>query len=1579
MEKKRNTSESRTPKTQPLQKIIGNSKLQIDEDSASRLIGSIVEKGVTDGPSSRPFAPIPVPKPTVLPFPLARHRSHGPHWGPTSTRMIVGDADDNGMHDENGEELVAAERLAALAGPVQRKERKGLNLSQWRELVQSKDSLHSQRINDSSNAGAQLQPSDVEDIYPVDRSTAKQESVYFGTVNDTIKSTSSDLVSPIRSSVVNEDFGQDQATILGIDAGFRKGDTPMFVQNQTGEDTSKVDDAGNDQVNLSLESQIHNENLVRLQGMSANEIAEAQAEIMDKMDPALVEVLKRRGTEKLKKKKNLFDAGMAPNDKLGNPTIDTQSNTEVSSHLRKTSSQSVTTISTKGDDRTPGIVHTENREPKGNFLWNTWSDRVEGIRNLRFSLDGNIVDSDFSLLPETNSASVQSTDNVSERDFLRTEGDPGAAGYTIKEAVALSRSVVPGQRSLALNLLATVLEKAINYVAQDQVGLDLAKASNSKDFSVDWAAVWAFALGPEPELVLSLRMSLDDNHNSVVLACTRVIQCILSCDLNEHFFDFLESVDVSGMDVYTAPVFRSKPEIGVGFLHAGFWKYSAKTSNLFPFGETSDEENEGKHTIQDDIVVAGQDFAAGLIRMGILPRIRYLLETDPSPVLEERLISILIAIARHSPAGANAIMECPRLIQVIVERFTSMRNIEINLSKIKSVTLVKVLAKSDRRICKQFISKTVQIMTWHLYQPCQSLDQWVMSGKESCKLSTSLMVQQLRLWRVCIQYGFCVSNFSNLFHSICLWLNPPTIRKLLDMQMLQEFTSISKEAFLVIGALASRLPDFDWLVPDRDRGLEGDDDDNAAWSWSYVGPLVDQGLNWIMLKNDAQVSELFELGVRYKNNSSSRDKTMYSSLLWVYSAVLQMFSTILKKLDPGNTSNCSARPPWLPDFVPRIGLELIRNGFLGSLSCDDSINNGSGQLQGRSFLQELCYLRVNSNSMNSLACVSCLHALVKVVEILDRSIHLAKSRMPSPPSEGLDLSREGKILENGIIKVCLPEIRRPLEIFLDIVTSEWHYVQSIETFGRGGPAPGVGVGWGVSGGGFWSANILLAQKDAHFLIDLINIADIALDKDPTAISLRINAALGACLVSGPRDKAVVEKTLDFLFQVPVLRHLSFCIQQFAATNWTNKFVLGEYSEGDFLLVSNALLSHFKKQWLCVKAKAKIADGSKNNVNQARESNTCLKTIHEDIELNESSDTRNYDSLMAEWAHQRLPLPVNWFLSTISTVGFAKLDSDEKSLSKVDLPEESDDLCDIAKAGLFFILGLEAVANTQLTCISSPVKSVPLVWKCHSLSMILLVGMGILEDDKSRILYETLQDIYAQQLDQAKLCNASFEVGKEHNHEFALRFQLEIHDSYPTFIETLVNHFGAVSYGDLLYGRQVAFYLHHRVEASVQLAAWNALSNARVLDLLPPLEKCLGSPDGYLEPAEDNEGILEAYVKSWTSGALDRAAVRKSVAFTLVLHHISSFLFLNDSTDKDLLCKKLAKSLLRDYSRRHQHEGLMLDLIRYNRSSSSPSMGREDSAAEKRFCVLTELCEGNASLVAEVEKLRSAFLKQTVLP
>lgn len=82
-------------------------------------------------------------------------------------------------------------------------------------------------------------------------------------------------------------------------------------------------------------------------------------------------------------------------------------------------------------------------------------------------------------------------------------------------------------------------------------------------------------------------------------------------------------------DICTAPIFRTRPDIEVGFLQGGFWKYNAKPSNILPFGEDIDnDKTEDEHTIQDDVVVAGQDIVAGLVRMGILPRIHYLLEVS---------------------------------------------------------------------------------------------------------------------------------------------------------------------------------------------------------------------------------------------------------------------------------------------------------------------------------------------------------------------------------------------------------------------------------------------------------------------------------------------------------------------------------------------------------------------------------------------------------------------------------------------------------------------------------------------------------------------------------------------------------------------------------------------------------------------------------------------------------------------------------------------------------------------------------------------------------------------------------------
>ena len=183
--------------------------------------------------------------------------------------------------------------------------------------------------------------------------------------------------------------------------------------------------------------------------------------------------------------------------------------------------------------------------------------------------------------------------------------------------------------------------------------------------------------------------------------------------------------------------------------------------------------------------------------------------------------------------------------------------------------------------------------------------------------------------------------------------------------------------------------------------------------------------------------------------------------------------------------------------------------------------------------------------------------------------------------------------------------------------------------------------------------------------------------------------------------------------------------------------------------------------------------------------------------------------------------------------------------------------DVSRAGLIFLLGLEAIS-------AAPFLHTPLVWKMHGLSASVRTSMDLLQEDRSRDIFHALQELYGQHLD--ILCQKSYRSHSAKKDEVVesvatveeakvistleiLRFQEKIHGSYTTFVESVVEQFAAVSYGDAIFGRQVAIYLHRSVETPVRLAAWNALSNAYVLELLPPLDKCIGDIKGYLEPLE----------------------------------------------------------------------------------------------------------------------------------
>lgn len=784
----------------------------------------------------------------------------------------------------------------------------------------------------------------------------------------------------------------------------------------------------------------------------------------------------------------------------------------------------------------------------------------------------------------------------------------------------------------------------------------------------------------------------------------------------------------------------------------------------------------------------------------------------------------------------------------------------------------QVLARSDRKNCIAFVeSGAFQTITWHLYHYTSSIDHWVKSGKEKCKLSSTLMVEQLRLWKVCIQYGYCVSYFSDIFPALCLWLNPPNFEKLIENNVLREFTSISMEAYHVLEALARRLPNFfsEKHLDNQEPGLTGNE--SEIWSWSCAVPMVDLAIKWLESRSDPFISKFFESqkGIR---NDFVFEGISVAPLLWVYSAVMKMLSQVVQRIIPQDIISLEGSDqtvPWIPKFIPQVGLEIIKNDFLSFADASDVKPYPSG---GNSFVEDLCFLREHSEFETSLASVCCLHGLMLSIVNIDCLIQLAKSERQDYPPGDHNSSREGEILRVGMFKMSLIEQRSMLDLFTKKIALECDSLQLIETFGRGGPAPGVGIGWGVSGGGYWSPAVLLAQNDAAFLMSLID----AFQTIPTSNILTtqesltaqsINSVLAVSLVLGPRDIGLLEKTVEFLIQAPILHNFNFYIQSFLQLNGKVKQFGWKYSEDDCLIFCRTLSSHYKDRWLTPKGSKSMKNKSNFIDRTFKNGRVSLDTIYEE------SDERNRMAqgctcLMVQWAYQRLPLPGHWFFSPVSTI----CDSKHAGLQKSDaqsIVQEPSDLVDVAKSGLFFILGVEAFSTFLPDGLPSPVLSVPLIWKLHSLSVVLLTDMGVLDDEKSRDVYEVLQDLYGQRLNEARSCRLPVHIMEKDakhllsqpenksNREF-LMFQSEIHDSYSTFIETLVEQFSAVSYGDVLYGRQIVLYLHQCVESPTRLAAWNALNSACVFELLPPLEKCFADAEGYLQPIEVHSISLHLY-------------------------------------------------------------------------------------------------------------------------
>lgn len=466
---------------------------------------------------------------------------------------------------------------------------------------------------------------------------------------------------------------------------------------------------------------IHRENQEKLQATSESEILDEQKRLLSQLDPRLVEYVKSRKTQNIpssalgshSSRDQRQQESIPPDD----PVDQLSSNDE---DVEMDPEQGPVTNADLPVKPHKDWVHMDKLEPeKLEWMRDLPPPRKKGTNKAmqaRFDFTGNLI---------------PPTEDLPTHLGLHHHGEePERAGYSLQELFLLSRSQVIQQRSLALSTLANVISKA-------RCGEYCSSLKGSVLSSLLDAG-----------LLFLLRFALDDSVEGVVCAAVHTLHALLVCADDEACLDTTLSW-FSGMSLFP----------------------------LLPMAEEEDDEDEIlKETSKEkqeksDYEVARQDVVKGLIKMKLLPRLRYILEVlRPSPRVVHDIMEIIIRLARHSTSSATQVLDCPRLIEMIVRDFlpTSWTappsNPPVSLYGVpqaSALKLLRVVSTAGRHLCARILNSAgvKERLACLLSAGPGDL---LLEEAEALRLCT----EAYRLWAVAARYGQACDLYLDLYPAL---------------------------------------------------------------------------------------------------------------------------------------------------------------------------------------------------------------------------------------------------------------------------------------------------------------------------------------------------------------------------------------------------------------------------------------------------------------------------------------------------------------------------------------------------------------------------------------------------------------------------------------------------------------------------------------------------------------------------------------------------------------------------------------------------------------------------------------------
>ncbi|XP_056249486.1 RNA polymerase II-associated protein 1 [Seriola aureovittata] len=488
---------------------------------------------------------------------------------------------------------------------------------------------------------------------------------------------------------------------------------------------------------------IHRENQVKLRAMSQSEILDEQKKLLSQLDPRLVEFVRSRKAQSV-----LSSASPSgrPEGKIRKENFPLESvSRESDSSSAAELCQKPQEVEMEEEDEEeelsppPAVmkedllvkpqkewVHMDKLEPeKLEWMRDLPAPRRKGTKEAmqaRFDFAG-------SLIPPT--------EDLPTHLGLHHHGEePERAGYSMQELFLLSRSQLIQQRSLALSTLANILSKA----------------RTGEYMSVLKGSVTSTLL--DAGLLFLLRFALDDSVEGAMSAAVHALKALLVCAEDEECLDCTFS-----------------------------WFRGLASFPLLPSAqEEEDDEDEGldesmKETAKEreerksDHDVARQDVVKGLLKMKLLPRLRYILEVfRPSPRVVQDVLDILTRIARHSSSSATQVLGCPRLMETVMSEFlpTSWTVPSLPLPQsvyglplASAMKLLRVLATSGRHACARLLNSLgvrERLSCLLSAEPSELL----LESTEALRITT----EAYRLWAVAAGYGQACSLYIDLYPAL---------------------------------------------------------------------------------------------------------------------------------------------------------------------------------------------------------------------------------------------------------------------------------------------------------------------------------------------------------------------------------------------------------------------------------------------------------------------------------------------------------------------------------------------------------------------------------------------------------------------------------------------------------------------------------------------------------------------------------------------------------------------------------------------------------------------------------------------